>query len=156
MNGLGVIDFGATVDETLAALEPIIGPADIDTLWVDEVLCPGPTYRGFFWGEDAQIWLMFTTGNLFRDDGVGHLYSFQYKGGIAVPTAPPDLAVGTTVAQLQALYPATQLVESPWVQGQWDFLIEGDSDNEVLSGSLSGNAADSIVTRIQSGIGCGE
>ncbi|HSM02345.1 MAG TPA: hypothetical protein VK960_07915 [Acidimicrobiia bacterium] len=156
MDGLGVVDFGTTFDETLAAMTPIVGPPDIDTGWVDEVLCPGPEYRGLFWGDDAQIWLMFTTGDLFRNDGVGHLFSYNYKGEITVPVEPPDLTVGTTLAELQALYPGVQVVPNPFFFGEYDFLVEGDSDLLKLSGNLSGDDPSDVVNSVQGGIGCGE
>jgi len=156
MDGLGVVDFGAKPTKVLDALDALFGAPVIDTGWLNEPLCPGPQYRGMFWGDDRQLWLMFTTGDLYRNDGVGHFFSYNYKGGIPVPVEPPALTVGTTVAQLQALYPSVQIVPNPYFAGQYDYRVDGDTDLDRLSGNLSGNGAGDVVLSVKGGIGCGE
>ena len=63
--------------------------------------------------------------------------------------------MGTTVAQLQALYPAVTFEESPWFQGAWDFRVDGPG-NEELFGNLSGTDPGDIVEMVRGGGACAE
>lgn len=157
VDGLGVVDFGATPDEVAAALEPLFGDPTTDSGWFAEILCPGDNHRFYQYGDvlfDFRV--LFTDGDLFRDDGVGHFYTFVYKGETDVPVSPPELTVGTTVAQLEALYPDVEYSPNPFLQGVTDYRVEGDTEFELLYGQVSGTDADDVVESVQGGIGCGE
>lgn len=156
VDGLGIVDFGASPDDVIATLTALFGPSLRDTGWVDEPLCPGPMNRFVDFGVDLfDFQVMFTTGDLFAPAGTEHFYTYRYNGGTPVPISPPDLTVGTTVAQLQALYPGVIIDESPFVVGDYVYLFEA-GPNEALSGNLSGNGAGDVVLSVQGGIGCGE
>jgi hypothetical protein len=156
MDGLGIVSFGASPDEVIAALSPLLGPPAIDSGWFDEPLCPGPMHRFMdFSAAQFDFRMLFTTGEYFQPAGTPHWYGYQYNGATDLPLAPGTLTVGTTVAQLQALYPAVQFVPSPWFQGQWDFLVDGPG-NEELFGNLSGTTAGDIVEMVRGGGACAE
>lgn len=157
VDGLGVIDFGATPEEVAAAMEPLFGPPTNDSGWFAEILCPGDEHRFFQYGAVLfDFRLLFTDGDLFRNDGVGHFYSFIYKGETDVPVSPPDLTVGTSVAELEALYPDVSYSDNPFIVNVTDYRVDGDTDVELLYGQVSGTDADDVVESVQGGIGCGE
>lgn len=157
VDGLGVVDFGATPEDVAAALEPLFGDPTTDSGWFAEILCPGENHRFFQYGDvlfDFRV--LFTDGDLFRDDGVGHFYTFAYKGETEVPVSPPDLTVGTTVAQLEALYPDVEYSPNPFLQNVTDYRVDGDTEYELLYGQVSGTDPGDVVETVQGGIGCGE
>lgn len=157
VDGLGIVQFGASPDEVVAAMTPLFGAPAIDSGWIVEPICPGPEFRFMQFSEELfDFRLLFTTGDLFVGGGVGHFFAYQYNGATPVPVNPPDLTVGTTLTQLQALYPQTQVVENPFFQNEWDYLIEGSTQYELLSGNLSGNGPGDVVLNVKGGIGCGE
>jgi hypothetical protein len=157
VDGLGVVDFGATPEEVAAALEPFFGEPTTDSGWFAEILCPGDNHRFFQFGEALfDFRVLFTDGDLFRDDGVGHFYTFAYKGQTEVPVTPPDLTVGTTVAQFEDLYPEVEYSPNPFLQNVTDYRVDGDTEYELLYGQVSGTDPDDVVETVQGGIGCGE
>jgi hypothetical protein len=156
-DGFGIVGFGATPDEVIAALDPLFGPPGIDSGWMNEPLCPGPEFRFFQYSDvlfDFRV--LFTTGALFRDDGVGHFFTFNYQGDTPVPVTPPHLTVGTTVAELEALHPGVVYQENPFLNGVMDYVVAGNGENEQLYGQLTGTSPSDTVTSVQGGIGCGE
>jgi hypothetical protein len=157
LDGLGVVDFGATPDEVTTALEPIFGPPTFDSGWIDEVLCPGTEFRAFQFGDELfDFRVLFTNGDIFVDGGVGHFFTFRYKGATDVPVTPPDLTVGTKVSELQSLHPGVMFLENPFIVGATVYRVDGENEFEVLSGGVTGEGAGDLVTSVQGGIGCGE
>jgi hypothetical protein len=156
-DGLGLVSFGATPDEVIAAMTPLFGPPSRDLDWQDEPLCPGPQNRFMDFGDGMfDLYLMFTTGDLFAPAGTGHFFAYSYQGGVDVPVSPPDLTVGTKLSELQALYPGVEVLDDPFVLGQYVFRVQDPGSYEALSGNLSGNSAGSVVLSVRGGIGCGE
>ena len=156
VDGYGVVDFGATPSEVQTALEPLFGPPTQDSGWIVEPICPGEHIRFIQYGDAPFDFRALFTDADFFGTGDEQFFSFNYNGVLDVPVSPPDLTVGTSVAELQALYPEVQILDSPFIQNQKVYLVESGTDFEVLSGSLTGEAADDLVTSVQGGIGCGE
>jgi len=153
-DGLGVVSFGQIPKKVIAEMTAIFGPPTSDTGWVDEPLCAGPLNRFVEFGvEKFDLQLIFTDGDLFADNP--HFYSYRYNGVTPVPVSPPELTVGTTLAELLALYPGAQIMESPWVIDEYVFQYIA-AENEWLYGNLSGNAPTDTVTSLEGGIGCAE
>lgn len=156
-DGLGIVSFGASPEEVLAAMVPLFGAPSRDIGWIDEPLCPGPQYRLMDFGVGMfDLFVMFTTGDLFAPAGTGHFFSYEYEGGVTVPVSPPALTVGTKLSELQALYPGVEVLDSPFFQGQYVFRVQGPGPHEGLSGRLSGNGPGDVVLTVRGGIGCGE
>lgn len=157
VNGLGVVDFGATPEEVMAALDPLFGAPATDSGWIFEPICPGDEFRFLQYGDvlfDFRV--LFTTAPLFQPEGTGHFYTFNYNGETDVGVEPPALTVGTTVAQLEALYPSVVYQDNPFIQGVTDYIVEGSTEFEQLYGQVSGTDPDDVVESVQGGIGCGE
>lgn len=156
-DGLGIFSFGATPEEAVAAMTPMFGAPSGDSGWIEEPLCPGPTYRAVHFGEELfDLFLMFTTADLFAPAGTGHLFAYGYRGGVSVPVNPPDLTVGTKLSELQALYPGVEVLDSPFFLDKYVYRVQGPGTYEVLGGDLSGNGPGDVVLTVNGGIGCGE
>jgi hypothetical protein len=141
----------------MAELEPLFGLPTIDSGWLDEPLCPGTEFRFFQYGDTLfDFRVLFTNGDLFVDGGVGHFFSYNYHGAMAVPVTPPDLTVGTKVSELEALYPTVMFLDDPFIGGGIVYRVDGDTEFELLFGRVTGDGAGDLVTSVQGGIGCGE
>lgn len=157
VDGYGVVDFGATPAEVIAALEPIMGPPSGDTGWVYEPICPGTQFRAIRYGSELfDFRALFTDAGFFTPAGTGEFYSYNYNGTTPVPVSPPALTVGTTVGQLQALYPAVTFGPNPFLDGVTDYVVDGSTPYEQLYGQVSGPNPSDVVESVQGGIGCGE
>ena len=156
--GLGVVDFGVSPEAVAAALTPMFGPPTRDTGWIAEPICPPPLYRLMNFGSATEfdLTVIFTTAEYFAPAGTEQFFGYSYNGLLTVPVSPPALTVGTTVAQLEALYPSVQhgphqLLDAP----AHEFHVDGDGYYD-LRGALSGGAATDVVTEIRGGGSCGE
>ena len=150
-----MVHFGQIPKNVIAEMTAIFGPPTADSGWVEEPLCAGELNRFVEFGvERFDLQLIFTDGDLFATDKA-HFYAYRYNGVTPVPVAPPELTVGTTIAQLQDLYPGVEIMESPWVGGEYVFQYIA-AEYEWLYGNLTGNGLDDTVTSIEGGIGCAE
>lgn len=159
VDGFGIVDFGASPDEVQAALDPLLGPPTIDSGWLDEPLCPGDEFRFLQYGDTLfDFRVLFAVGDPFTDSIVhpGYFFSYNYNGVTDVPVEAPALTVGTTVAELEALYPDVTYQENPFVASTTDYVVDGSTDLEGLIGQVSGTDPDATVESVQGGIGCGE
>lgn len=156
MDGLGVADFGDSPASVIAALTAIFGVPIRDTGWIDEPICPGPMTRIVGFGVDIfDFDVYFHNGDLFAPAGTEHFHGYDYEGATPVPVNPPQLTVGTTIAQLQALYPAVTFPPNPFFAGEFDFLVDGPG-NQQLNGRVSGTDPGDVVLTVEGGVGCGE
>ncbi|MEZ5175846.1 MAG: hypothetical protein R2823_06535 [Acidimicrobiia bacterium] len=157
VDGYGVVDFGASPDEVIAALTPIMGPPSGDTGWLAEPICPGTQFRAIKWGpEQFDFRALFTDANFFAPAGVAQFFTYNYHGVTPVPVTPPALTVGTTVGQLKALYPSVVFSPNPFLAGVTDYLVAGSTPYEQLYGQVSGTNPADVVESVQGGVGCGE
>lgn len=153
--GLGVVDFGASPEDVVAALTPILGAPTKDTGWIDEPLCPQPLYRLINFGAlPFDLTVIFTTAEFFAPAGTEQFFGYSYEGELEVPVSPPALTVGTTLAQVQALYPGIVIGPHPLLDG-YQGIVTGDG-HEKLDLALDGNGPGALVTEIRGGGKCGE
>jgi hypothetical protein len=157
VDGLGVVDFGASPESVAATLTSIFGAPTIDTGWIAEPICPPPLYRMMNFGSAAEfdLTVIFTTAEFFAPAGTEQFFGYSYHGLLAVPVSPPALDVGTTVAQLQALYPGVQITPHELIDNAYAFVVTGNG-YENVRGALTGPAAGDTVTEIRGGGSCGE
>lgn len=156
MDGLGVAHFGDSPDSVIATLTAIFGAPIRDTGWIVEPICPGPMNRIVGFGVDIfDFDVYFHTGDAFAPVGTEHFHGYDYEGATPVPVSPPQLTVGTTIAQLQALYPSVTFPENPFFTGEYDFHVEGPG-NQQLHGRVSGTDPGDVVTTVTGGLLCGE
>jgi hypothetical protein len=158
--GLGVVDFGATPEAVIAALTPHFGDPTKDTGWIDEPICPPPLYRLIGFGTELfEFTAIFTTAEYFAPAGTEQFFGYSWEpGSLTMPASAsaPNLGAGTTVAQLQALYPGVvigphELLDAPAYQ----FNVDGEGHYDIR-GALTGGDAGDIVTEIRGGGSCGE
>jgi hypothetical protein len=156
-DGVGGARFGAEVEGVVAYVSGLLGPATSDSGWVpaDQSpygVCPGNEARGVRWG---QLQLLFSDATSVTS-GTRHLFAYSYGAFVGEDPAPVGLhtegivGLGSTVAQLRAAHPETEVFEDP-VIGSGFIVLDGG-----LSGTLSGAAEDSTINIIYGGIGCGE
>lgn len=156
VDGLGVVDFGASPEAVVAALTPLFGASTQDTGWIAEIICPPPLYRLMGFGPGSfDFTVIFTTAEFFAPAGTEQFFGYSYHGELVVPVSPPELTVGTTLAELQALYPAVVIAPHELIDDAYSFEVTGEG-NERVRGALNGNAADSTVIEIRGGGSCGE
>lgn len=157
VDGYGVVDFGATPAEVIAALQPIMGPPSGDTGWVDEPICPGTQFRAIRYGAGMfGFRALFTDAGFFAAAGVDQFFAYEYDGVTPVPVSPPALTVGTTVGQLKALYPSVTFEPNPFLDGVTDYTVSGSTAYEQVHGQVGGTKPADAVETVQGGIGCGE
>ncbi len=155
-DGLGIADFGDSPGDVIAAMTALFGPPTGDSGWIEEIICPGPMDRFVSFSADLfDLRVLFTTGGLFAPAGTEQFYTYRYNGATTVPVHPPALTVGTTNAQLQALYPGVTYGPNPFLADTTDYHVAGIG-NGGISGRVSGEGAGDVVLSIQGGIGCGE
>ena len=156
-DGLGVVDFGASPEAVAATLTSMFGAPTIDTGWIVEPICPGPLYRMMNFGAASEFDLavIFTTAEFFAPAGTEQFFGYSYHGLLVVPVSPPALTVGTTVAQLQALYPGVVITPHELIDNAYAFVVTGNG-HENVRGALTGPAAGDTVTEIRGGGSCGE
>jgi hypothetical protein len=154
-NGLGDAAFGADPDGVVAYVSSIIGPATVDSGWVDPLAvgqCPGTELRQVMW---ADLTLFFSDSSNVTT-GRRHFFSYQYGASLGASIVPAGLktdagiGVGSTVADLTGTYP-TVAVKPADAFGGANFTI-----NDGLVGFLTGVNPTDTVTSILGGQGCGE
>ena len=156
MDGLGVADFGDGPNSVIAAMTAIFGPPIRDTGWIVEPLCPGPMTRVVDFGDTLfDFQLLFTTGDFFAPAGTQHFNGYSYNGDTPVPVAPPELTVGTTTLELQALYPEVTFQASPFFDDEKEYYVDGPG-HQLLYGRIEGTGPDDEVISVSGGVGCGE
>lgn len=156
IDGLGIADFGDSPSDVIDAMTVLFGPPIQDTGWIEEFLCPGAMNRFVHFGVTTfDLYVLFTDGDLFAPAGTRHFYSYIYNGATPVPVHPPDLAVGTKVYELQALYPSVTFPDNPFFADEYDFHVDGPGAQQ-LHGRVTGTDPGDVVLTVQGGIGCGE
>jgi hypothetical protein len=154
-DGLGIVDFGASPEDAVAIVGAYLGSdptADSGwgPAWGDYGACPGNEYRQV---EFQGLALKFTDAGLFQPAGTRQFFAYSYDGN------PPGIAfgqldIGTTVADLQALYPTVTVYPADEIFGP-TFRVEG-AGSQQLWGLLTGTGPADTVTFLTGGWGCGE
>lgn len=155
-DGLGVVDFGASPDAVLAALNPLLGTPSKDTGWINEPICPPPLYRLINYGSlPFDLTVIFTTAEYFAPAGTEQFFGYSYEGELTVPVDPPAITVGATLGDVQALYPGVSVQVHPLIDNAWEFTVTGDG-NERLRGVLNGSGPGAVISELRGGGACGE
>ena len=161
-DGLGVIDFGATPEDTFAAVAAALGrEPDTDTNWIDAFAafgtCPGTVVRALTWGD-----LMVIAGDAESElvaPGTRHFYSYRYRLGRQGPeglVTEEGVGLESTVAELEAAYgDAVVLFPLETVLGGPRYEVNPIPGNDILlSGIVSAATSDGLVLWIDGGVGC--
>jgi predicted small lipoprotein YifL len=157
-DGLSIVSFGASPPEAIGAVEAYlgIGPTE-DTGWIgpyEFAVCPGTEFRMVSF---RGLGLMFTDAGYFAPEGSRQFFAYVYYGdppGIS-PGPPLSVDIGTTVDQIQALYPVVELYGDDPLFGPV-FRVPGAGTWDQLWGQTTGTAPADTVVFLQGGVGCGE
>ncbi len=159
-DGLGVVSFGADMDEAVAAVTAALGaePSD-DTGWIDPFAefgtCPGTEVRGVSWGD---LRLIFGDADTrLVPLGERHFYGFTYRTGRRGPdglTTAEGIGLGSSRAELEAAYgEELELFLDDTITGGPRYQIGFEIDSSTyLSGILS--SEDGVVVWLDGGVGC--
>ena len=157
-DGLGIVEFGATVEETLEAVGSRLGRADADSGWVSATgtfgTCPGSLVRVVRW---ASLRLFFSDGPTEFGEEMRHF--FFYSQSPVETEAVIDLktekgiGIGSTVAELRTAYGPDASITSDARFGV-TFAIDTGSPG-LLSGTLTESIDTGQVTSLAGGFGCG-
>jgi hypothetical protein len=154
-DGLGIAAFGESADDAIGAVTAVLGEPDEDSGWVDPLsigACAGARARFVAWGA---LYLYFSDESSVADGGP-HFFSYSYGSERDLAAAPEGLAtpegigLGTTVEFLRAAYGGV-VVE----KGEEGLVAPAFYVDERLSGRLTGDADDDLVTVIIGGDPCG-
>ena len=155
-DGLSVVSFGMSPEDTIATMTLFLGPPIDDTGWVDAFdnfgVCPGPITRQVAWGG---LYLMFTDPGPFAGGGA-QFFSYFYVAGAPGPTPGPPQSVdaGTTVDEVLAIWP-TAVISPADEFFAANFRVDLGGGHQ-LYGLLTGTTATDTVTEVYGGYGCGE
>ena len=151
--------FGYDDDDAVAAVSAVLGPPTSDSGWVDSFgvygVCPAPEVRGVHWNG---LILLFTQADTdFWFGGVEHFFAYTYT------SAPPNLettqglALGDTIADLQAIYGGPDLLvdESPFDPSAAIWSYDAASWTGMYGFASSQNPT-GVIQSITGGRGCGE
>jgi hypothetical protein len=137
-DGLGVVDFGTSKDETISALSAVLGVVD-ETGTGCELGGPTTTAR---WKELRVQFggTGFDSYNVRPANGVDPVLGLETEAGIGV---------GSTVAQLQAAYGAALAIPGlPPEFGGNDFAVSFQGTDRKLLGTLSDTTDSGTVTAV--------
>lgn len=155
------VPFSEDDDVAVAAIEAVLGAPTKDTGWIpswgDYGACPEPMMRAVEWG--SLITLYTTAENDFwSPEGVQHFYAYNYFDN-APPLGlltPEGIGVGSTLADLEAAYPGEIEVDEAFFDSSLGFWSYRLATWTGMWGYATGQAADSTITSINGGQGCGE
>ena len=151
--------FGYDDDDAVSAVSAVLGSPTQDSGWIDSWgsygVCPAPEVRGVHW--DGLILLFTQADTDFWSAGVEHFFAFTYT------SIPPDLettqglALGDTIADLQAIYGGPDLLidESPFDPSAAIWSYDAASWTGMYGFATSQNP-DGVIQSITGGRGCGE
>lgn len=157
-DGLGEVVFGASPEDTIVTLTPIVGGPDGDTGWIDGTSgiygrCPGEL-RVINWGSLA---LFFGPG-----EGAG-LFAYSYGFAYASAEAGVDprrldlttedgVGLGTSLVELERLASEVAVDGDPAID-VWTFAIDPTAEPH-LRGQLTGPDPQDVVLFIETSTGC--
>lgn len=157
-DGLEVVDFGAGVEDTVAAVIARLGNATADSGWEAARsqfgTCPGTVVRVIRW---QSLRLFFGDGPTEFGEDTRHFFYYNQStvatGEIVDLATAEDIALGSTVEDLEAAYGDDLSIESTIPFGV-TFAVESSGPG-LLSGILTASSPDGVVTAIAGGFGCG-
>ncbi len=151
-DGLGDARFGAEPADVIAAVSDVLGKPTADSNWVvaSQIGCPGAEARTVFW-DDLKL--------TFGDDSnasTGRRHFFTWSFGPPAGAAPKPagmatalgLTIGTSVTQIQKLYPGAKLIAGS------DTVTPSAQLRDGLSVYLTDTAPSGVVTAVLGGQAC--
>jgi hypothetical protein len=153
------VPLGTLEDEAIAAVNDELGPPTQDSGWVDSFsvygTCPGPLVRGVHWRSFVMLFTQAETD--FWSAGVPHFFAWYYTDVPPALATTEGLALGDTIATLEALYggPKLTIAEDPFDSGGaiWQYDTVGWTG---LFGYADSQEPTGVITSINGGRGCGE
>ena len=155
-DGLGDALFGADAQGVIDYVSSVLGAPTNDTGWIDPLsigaACPGTEVRFVDWHD---LYLFFSDETGYASDA-RHFAGFVYGPAFGATLTPFGLStdagidVGSTVAELRAVYPSVVVNPDDELSGPNFVLDDG------LFGFLSGGGDSDTVIAFQGGTGCGE
>jgi hypothetical protein len=158
--GIGFALFGDDPENVMYAAELAFGPPSSDSGWLaggfgDAGVCPGTEFRQMWYLGDTLM-LMFSDADYFVGGGIRNFVFYSYSGAVPVTAGPPDsIDVGTTVAELTAMWPGVTVAGDDPLFGN-SFSYDPGTGFEYLFGALTGVASGDTITYLSGGVGCGE
>ena len=150
-DGLGVVDFGAAPDATVAAVVAELGDPAQDTGWEPSFssygTCPGEQIRGVEWGG---LVLLFTDGDTAEGTGQ-HFFTWRVNGSPPPIATATGLGFGATAADAEELYGGK--VERVPAEEPFPSFLEIEAEGGPITAYL--DEADAI-TNLEAGTVCGE
>ena len=163
--GIGGAVFGDDPASTIAYAESILGPADLDTGWVDSFskygTCPGPVVRGVEWqtgGGGIGFALLFTQAETDHwPGGDPHFFGYYYFGTPAGLATESGITIGSTIGDALAGHPGSTIDDHPLVigSGYWEWDVDSGDDG-LLWGFADGTSNAATLSSINGGVTCGE
>ena len=154
--GLGARLFGDDGEAMVASVAAILGDADEDSGWMNTqaegLACPGTEVRFVRWHD---LTLTFSDESPYAS-GSRHFAAYTYGPAAGAEIEPwglqtiDGLGVGSTVEDLQGLYPEAVVHPSDELSGPSFYIEEG------LRGFLTGTEPTDQVISFVGGYGCGE
>lgn len=156
-NGLGVVELGTGVDETLAAVTEVLGRPTGDSGWVGARTrfgtCPGTVVRVVSWDS---LRLFFGDGPTeFADQGRHFYYWIQTVAEverILALTTPEGIGLGSTGGDLRDAYGSRLAIENR-IGVDISFMIR--TGFGPIAGTLTDSSPRGQVTSLSGGFGCG-
>jgi hypothetical protein len=154
-DGLGVAAFGESAEDAIGAVTAVLGEPDLDSGWVEPLsigACAGTAARFVAWGS---LYLYLADESQVAN-GERHFFSYSYGDERDLAEAPEGLAtpegigLGTTVEFLRAAYEGVAVEP-----GEEGLIAPTFYVDDRLSGRLTGDADDDLVTVIIGGDPCG-
>jgi len=151
--------FGYDDDDAVAAVSAVLGPPTNDSGWIDSFgsygVCPAPEVRGVHWNG---LILLFTQADTdFWFGGVEHFFAYTYTSSPPNLETTQGLALGDTIADLQAIYGGPKLMvdESPFDPSAAIWSYDAASWTGMYGFASSQNPT-GVIQSITGGRGCGE
>ena len=159
-DGLGFAQFGDDPVAVMAVAATYFGAPSTDSGWMPggfgpAGVCPGTQFRQVYYHGDTLM-LMFSDADYFLPGGVQNFLFYSYAGPAPITAGPPtSIDVGTTVAQLTAMWPGVTISGDDPLFGN-SFYYNPGPGFENLFGQLTGTTPTDTITYLSGGVGCGE
>jgi hypothetical protein len=162
-DGLGDVLVGFPLGTVVGDITAVFGEPDLDTDWIPAEpnafgSCPGEQMRAVGWGSLVVIFINDANdplGERFYTYTYGYDYA-ENEGGVDPRnlglTTPDGLGIGSTVAELRAVYGGNVAISGDAALDVWSFDVAGTA----FRGLVSGEEDDDVLTLIELVPGCDE
>jgi len=155
------VHFGYDDDDTVSAIEAVLGAPTKDTGWIDAFgdygVCHPPLLRVVEW--DSLVTLHTNGDTDFWFGGVEHFYGYYYTNVASPPDirTTEDIGIGSTLGDLKATYdPAKIVIDEAFFDPAVGFWSYDSNPWTGMWGYATGQGDGDTITSINGGRGCGE